>query len=82
MAYSNGSGKNCAIVNCGNDYRKLSRWKKSICDIDSCRKEDCACLLPYRLHSFPKDSDRRQQFAKAVNRKDFEPKVYSTVCCF
>jgi hypothetical protein len=35
--------------------------------------------LPYRLHSFPKDSDRRQQFAKAVNRKDFEPKVYSTV---
>ena len=61
MAYSRGAGKNYAIVNCRNNYKKLSQWKKSICDIHSCRKEDCACLLPFRLHSFPKDSDKRQQ---------------------
>ena len=39
MAYSSGSGKNCAIVNCGNNYWKLSRWKKSICDIHSCKED-------------------------------------------
>ena len=82
MAYHRGSGKYCAIVNCRNNYKKLSQWKKSICDIHSCRKEDCACLLPFSLHSFPRDSDIRQQWVKAVNRIDFEPKVYSTVCRF
>ena len=27
MAYSRGSGKNCAIVNYLNNYKKLSQWK-------------------------------------------------------
>ena len=60
MAYSRGSGKNCTIVNCRNNYKKLSQWKKNICDILSCCKEDCACLLTFRLHSFPKAKRRRE----------------------
>ena len=70
MAYSRGAGKNYAIVNCRNNYKKLSQWKKSIVTFILVVKKivHVCCRSGYilSLRTAIKDSSRRKRFSSIM----------------
>lgn len=63
----------CAIVGCSNGTYRLKKWKETICSQHSKLHEVCSCLPPFELYPFPtvnNDPQARQQWIKAVNRKN------------
>eukprot|EP00057_Strongylocentrotus_purpuratus_P026465 XP_011680939.1 PREDICTED: uncharacterized protein LOC105446175 [Strongylocentrotus purpuratus] len=81
-----GTGKNCAVVGCTNNSKKLRKWKLLVCEIHSpLTHDECECLQPYQMHRFPNgryhDSARKlQEWLKNINRKNFIPNANSRVC--
>lgn len=70
-----------AVVRCSNSSAKLQMWKLTQCDMHKLH-DQCPCLRPYGLHTFPEraqDQGVRQEWVKNIDREDFVPKVNSTV---
>nr|XP_047137927.1 uncharacterized protein LOC124814354 [Hydra vulgaris] len=80
----------CVVIGCSNNSTKLKKWKKAICEIHKCSREDsnCCCSEPFKLILFPtekKDPDRRSVWKKLINRvnsdkSQWEDTKYSRVC--
>ncbi|XP_038069889.1 uncharacterized protein LOC119739132 [Patiria miniata] len=81
-----GSGKHCVVVGCKNTSKKLRKWKLATCELHASETHEyCVCLQPYKMHRFPNCSNansaaNRKQWVRNINRKDFRPSKYSTVC--
>lgn len=81
MAYSQSSGRHCVVVGCNNNQKRLYQWKNTECvEHDGMRQQDCACMIPYRLHRFPTDEENRRLWIRSINRKDFKPSSSYLMC--
>ncbi|XP_065679784.1 uncharacterized protein LOC136094110 [Hydra vulgaris] len=80
----------CVVIGCSNHSTELKKWKKAICEIHKCSREDsnCCCSEPFKLipfHTEKKDPDRRSPWKKLINRvnsdkSQWEATKYSRVC--
>ena len=74
MPYKTSGGKQCVVIGCKNNQKKLYIWGQSECEIHAGQKrEDCSCVQPFKLHCLPKDEERKRSWLKAINRKSFNP---------
>lgn len=81
---------NCAVINCTNNSRKLSKWKATNCEHDSSKlKKDCECChSPFRLFCFPgsvRYGEQRRKWIQALRRENadkskWEPSKSDRVC--
>ena len=68
----------CVVLNCSNGGYKLKKWRSKLCDIHEGKKEECPCVPPFKLFSFPtekKDPERRKIWIKNVNRLQHDSKT-------
>jgi len=79
MAYYRTGGKQCVVVGCTNNQKKIYDWKNSLCESHNVENKDCSCQPPYRFHCIPVDDEKRRMWIKALNRKDFNPSSKSLV---
>ena len=79
MPYERSRGKQCIVVGCSNNQRDIYQWKTSICELHDEKHELCICIAPFRFHCLPTNVNRRREWLKAVNRKDYSPKGQAMV---
>ena len=80
---------NCAVINYTNSSYKLTKWKKSTCEIHAgLTKEHCPCQPPFRLFCFPstlgngEKRDARRRLLRRVNqnKSPWHPSESDRVC--
>ena len=74
MPYEKGGGRQCCVVDCSNNEKRLYTWKNSVCGSHNgllCK--DCPCLAPFKFHCVPSAGVNRLEWLKSINRKDFNP---------
>lgn len=69
----------CVVFGCSNSYRKIKKWKETVCTEHGILHRDCACLRPFKLYEFPSNSALAREWVAALNRKDFKPRKSSAV---
>ena len=84
------SNRNCSVIGCGNSGARMQKWMKQVCPTHQCNQGSgaCNCPPPFVLFTFPtkmRDSERRQKWIKAINRKsednkNWQPNDNSRVC--
>jgi hypothetical protein len=80
MPYQRGGGRQCAVVNCNNNQKKLYDWENSPCTLhNDIKGKECPCLTPFKFHCIPISGERRLQWLKSINRKGFDPPSKSVV---
>lgn len=68
--YKKSGGAHCSVFGCTNNNAKLYKWKKTLCEIhDGEMHTDCPCLVPFSMHKFPANEDRRREWISCINRK-------------
>ena len=64
----------CAVINCTNSSYKLTKWKKSTCQIHAgLRKEHCPCQPPFLRFCFPstlRNGEKRDAWRRLLRRVD------------
>nr|XP_015198857.1 PREDICTED: uncharacterized protein LOC107076915 [Lepisosteus oculatus] len=79
--YRRGGGRCCAVSGCTNNQRKLSIWRRDICELHSPLQHNaCSCLEPFSFYYFPRDKEKQQAWLEAIGRKDFLPGKGTVVC--
>ena len=66
-----GGTGNCSVINCTNYTKKISKWKKEICEKHGETHENCACVQPYYLYCFPsikRNLEHRKKWIEALRR--------------
>ncbi|CAG2222433.1 unnamed protein product [Mytilus edulis] len=74
--YKTGGGNSCSVHGCSNNRKKITLWKKSMCELHGEMHDHCPCLIPYRLHVMPSKELIRLEWIKSLNRKDLPKNVY------
>lgn len=82
--------RNCVVVGCLNNGKKMNKWLGSDCEIHHCKRatEGCDCKPPFRLFPFPtekKNLEARKRWTKLFKRvepsgKPWFPTKSSRVC--
>lgn len=83
-----GGTGNCSVLNCKNSTKKISKWKKDICEKHGEPHEKCPCVQPYQLYCFPsikRNQEHRKKWIEALRRinadkSTWEPTDSSRVC--
>ncbi|XP_042367469.1 uncharacterized protein LOC121961516 [Plectropomus leopardus] len=75
------SGSTCAVSGCYNNTKKVKDFLETSCCLFHYKlRRDCMCPAPYRLHSMPRNQERRAAWLKALRLKRPPKRVY--VCSF
>ncbi|XP_052784430.1 uncharacterized protein LOC128220189 [Mya arenaria] len=81
MPYKRGGVRQCVVVNCSDNQKKLYDWENSPCQFhNDVNGKDCPCLVPFKFHCIPASGENRLQWLKSINRKGFDPPTKSVVC--
>ena len=80
MPYKRGGGRQCVVVGCSNNQKRLYDWENSTCELHKdLNGKDCPCLAPFKFHCIPVSGKRRLQWLNSINRKAFDPPSKSVV---